>query len=133
MTRRHILGILVCACLLASSPTAATDSLFFQEEALARGLDRLREVAAASSIPFDPNATNLPYGVFLNDLDGDGLPDVFMPNHGQVPHRSGLWTNTGTGQFNPNIFTVSLTSPSAYLNNTGWMFEPADLNGDGNP
>lgn len=133
MIRQHVLGVVASVSLLLCASLAATDSLSFHQEALTRGLDRLREVAAASSIPYDPNSYNLPYGMFLSDLDGDGLLDVYVPNHGQVPHRSGLWINNGSGAFSPNIFTVSLTSPSAYLNNTGWMYEPVDLNGDGRP
>jgi hypothetical protein len=132
--RAQILGIVAALGLLLCSSITATSSLFFQQEALTRGLDRLREVAAASAIPFDTTTTNLPYGTFFGDLDGDGRLDVYAVNHGQFPHRSGLWTNAGAGGFNPNIFTVSLTSSSgAYFGDTGWMYDPIDLNGDGKP
>lgn len=117
-----------------ANPAQAADTFTFVQEALTRGLDRLREPPSAAAIPLDTTASNLPYGVFFGDFDGDGLLDTYALNHGQVPHRSGLWINNGAGGFNPNIYTVALISQfSAYLNNTGWMYSPTDLNGDGRP
>jgi len=95
------------------------------------GIDRSNEPASAG--PFNSSGT-LAYGGWLADLDGDARLDYYAVNHGQTPHRSGLFINNGAGGFGENLFTVSLQpSPAAWPNmgNSNEMRFVGDLTGDG--
>ncbi len=110
-------------------------SLTFVEVGPSVGINRATEPASAGA--FVPN-NDLAYGSWLADLDGDGRLDYFAVNHGQFPHMSGLFLNTGHGGFGPNLFTVSFADSfqSALANppnmgNSNEMRFVGDLNGDG--
>jgi len=94
------------------------------------GIDRSSEPASAGT--FSASGT-LAYGGWLADLDGDGRLDYFAVNHGQTPHLSGLFLNTGSG-FGKNLFTVSFQGSTANppnLGNSNEMRFVGDLTGDG--
>jgi hypothetical protein len=95
------------------------------------GIDRANEPASAGT--FSAQGT-LAYGSWLADYDGDGRLDYFAMNHGQTPHLSGLFINTGAGRFGMNLFTVSFQPSSESfpnLNLTNEVRFVGDLNGDG--
>jgi hypothetical protein len=56
--------------------------------ATSRGIVRSQEPSSAG--PFASSGT-LAYGAWLADLDGDARLDYYGVNHGQTPHRSGMW------------------------------------------
>jgi hypothetical protein len=114
----------------AATPNDPATTISFVQEGLSRGLDRLREPAAAAAVPFDPTTYNLPYDAFFVDLDGNGALDVYAIDHGQAPHRSGLWLNGGAS-FGLNLFTVAIAGGDPV--STGWMLPPVDLDTDGRP
>ncbi|HEX3482031.1 MAG TPA: PKD domain-containing protein [Kofleriaceae bacterium] len=113
------------------SPADPAPGVTFTQVGLSAGIDRSREPATAG--PFNGSNTEA-YGAWLADLDGDGRLDYYAVNHGQSPHSSGLFLNTGTGGFGPNLFTVGL-QPSGVdppnLGNSNEMRFVGDLNGDG--
>jgi chitodextrinase len=95
------------------------------------GLDRSNEPSSAGA--FNGSGT-IAYGGWLADLDGDGRLDFYAVNHGQSPHLSGLFLNSGTGGFGENLFTVSLQGSTANAPNFGNSNEMrfiGDLTGDG--
>ena len=109
--------------------------LTFVEVGPSVGINRSAEPASAGA--FVPNL-DLAYGSWLADLDGDGRLDYYAVNHGQFPHMSGVFLNTGHGGFSANLFTVSF-DPSFHsssanppnLGNSNEMRFVGDLNGDG--
>jgi hypothetical protein len=105
--------------------------IMFTQVGRAVGIDRSTEPASAG--PFNPLGT-LAYGSWLADLDGDGRLDYYAVNHGQAPHLSGLFLNTGAGGFGRNLFTVSFlasTVSEPNLGNSNEMRFVGDLTGDG--
>lgn len=110
------------------SPTIA-----FTQEAVTKGLIRSNEPAAASSYP--AGGATLAYGTYLADFNADWKLDVYAVNHGQTPHRSGLWLGTESS-FGQNLYTVAV-SPSPVnwvdLSITNEIRKVADFNGDGLP
>src|SRR5262245_50312990 len=74
--------------------------LAFTQVASSVGLARNTEPPSAGAFA---SSGTLAYGAWLADLDGDGRLDYYAVNHGQSPHRSGLWINTGTA-FGRNLF-----------------------------
>jgi len=108
-------------------------TISFTQVAKTVGLDRSIEPASAGT--FNASGT-LAYGGWLADLDGDGRLDYFAVNHGQTPHLSGLFLNTGnTGSgFGKNLFTVSFQGSTANPPSLGISNEMrfvGDLTGDG--
>ena len=110
-------------------------SIAFTQVGLNAGIKRSNEPASAG--PFDPTNT-LAYGTWLADLDGDGRLDYYAVNHSQTRHLSGLFLNTGTGGFGPNLFTVAFDSSfdsslvdAPNLGNSNEMRFVGDLTGDG--
>lgn len=105
-------------------------TISFTQVARSSGIDRANEPTSAGTF----NATGtLAYGSWLADLDGDGRLDYFGVNHGQTPHLSGLFMNTGTG-FGKNLFTVSFQPSSESfpnLNLTNEVRFVGDITGDG--
>ena len=103
----------------------------FTQVARSVGIDRSNEPPSAGA--FSSSGT-LAYGAWLADLDGDGRLDYYAVNHGQSPHRSGLFLNNGAGGFGKNLFTVGVL-PSAVnpanLGNSNEMRFVGDLTGDG--
>jgi hypothetical protein len=109
--------------------------LSFVEVGLSVGINRSTEPASAGASA--PNL-DLAYGSWLADLDGDGRLDYYAVNHGQFPHMSGLFLNTGHGGFGPNLFTVSFatafggsTVNPPNMGNSNEMRFVGDLTGDG--
>ena len=73
-------------------------------------------------------------GVCLQDVDGDGLLDVFLPNGsrarqtpGREPPRSALYRNRGDGTFEDITTSAGVGSPGYWAQ--GCVF--ADFDGDG--
>ena len=103
----------------------------FVQVGLSVGIDRSTEPASAGS--FVAN-NDLAYGSWLADLDGDGRLDYYAVNHGQFPHMSGVFLNTGHRAFGPNLFTVSFEDSPVNppnLGNSNEMRFVGDLTGDG--
>jgi hypothetical protein len=106
-------------------------ALTFTQVARAVGIDRSKEPASAGT--YSPTGT-LAYGGWLADLDGDARLDYYAVNHGQWPHLSGLFVNSGAGGFGKNLFTVSLQPSSESWPSMGTSNEVSfvgDLTGDG--
>jgi len=106
-------------------------SIGFTQVGRTVGIDRSTEPASAGA--FNGSGT-LAYGSWLADLDGDGRLDYYAVNHGQSPHVSGLFLNSGAGGFGRNLFTVSLLSSTVNppnLGNSNEMRFVGDLTGDG--
>src|SRR5579859_7984223 len=101
----------------------------FTQVGLAVGINRSNEPASAG--PF-PSVGPYAYGSWLADLDGDGKLDYYAVYHGQAPHLSGLFLNTGAG-FGDNLFTVSFLASNIDAPNFGNSNEMrfvGDLTGD---
>jgi len=102
----------------------------FTQVGRAAGINRSNEPASAG--PF-PSVEPYAYGSWLADLDGDGKLDYYAVYHGQAPHLSGLFLNTGAG-FGRNLFTVSFLASNIDAPNFGNSNEMrfvGDLTGDG--
>ena len=71
--------------------------------------------------------TQAAMGVALDDVDGDGLPDIFVTNF-SLDHNT-LYRNMGDGFFRDQSYPSGLGGPS--LQPMGWGTRFADLDNDG--
>jgi hypothetical protein len=84
---------------------------------------------AAADGPLLTSATNYPVGVAptsvaIGDLNGDGLPDLAVANHGSITGTVSVLLGTGAGGFGPATnFSVGSGNPNSVA--------IGDLNGDG--
>lgn len=105
----------------------------FNQEALTVGIDRRNEPASAGTYT---STGTYPYGGWLADFNDDGKLDYYAVNHGQFPHLSGLFLNSGGGRFGQNLFTVAIqASQTAYPNMdlSNEIKFIGDVTGDGRP
>ena len=66
-------------------------------------------------------------GASWGDFNGDGFPDLFVPNHRLEGNRPNLYLNQRDGTFVDVASTVLSVSPSADLHGAAW----ADFDNDG--
>jgi hypothetical protein len=66
-------------------------------------------------------------GASWGDLNGDGYPDLFVPNHRLEGNTSSLYLNQGDGHFIDVANTALVISPFADLHGAAW----ADFDNDG--
>ena len=75
---------------------------------------------------YSTGSTAQSYDVFLQDVNGDGKPDIVISNSdGTIS----VLLNKGNGKFGKAIVTTSITQYSPYLNSLAF----GDFNGDGKP
>lgn len=137
--KRIILLLAIVGCR-TTPPSMATLSLSdpsptiaFSQVAMAVGLTRSNEPVAAAAYP--AGGSTLAYGTYLADFNGDGKLDAYAVNHGQTPHRSGLWLGDGAA-FGKNLYTVAVSPGQPNwvdLSITNEIRKVADFNGDGRP
>jgi hypothetical protein len=84
---------------------------------------RFEDVSAAAGIAY----TGPTVGAAWGDVNGDGFPDVFVPNHRLEGNKPNLYVNQRDGTFEDVASTVLSVSPAADLHGGAW----ADFDNDG--
>jgi hypothetical protein len=92
---------------------------------LSPGLAEIRfdDVSAQAGIAY----TGPTVGAAWGDFNGDGFPDLFVPNHRLEGNKPNLYVNQHDGTFEDVASTVLSVSPSADLHGAAW----ADFDNDG--
>ena len=84
---------------------------------------RFEDVSEKAGIAYSSPTVGAAWG----DFNGDGLPDLFVPNHRLAGNTSNLYVNQGDGTFVDVASTVLSVSPLADLHGAAW----ADFDNDG--
>jgi hypothetical protein len=100
---------------------APTSDLLF----LNRGDGTLADVSAAAGLT---RARGNGLGVVVDDVNGDGRPDVFVANDGTPNH---LWINQGGGRFTESALTLGVAIDQDGAPKAGMGVHAADVDDDG--
>jgi hypothetical protein len=84
---------------------------------------RFQEVTESAGINYSGPTVGASWG----DLNGDGYPDLFVPNHRLEGNTSSLYLNQGDGNFIDVANTALVVGPFADLHGAAW----ADFDNDG--
>jgi hypothetical protein len=96
------------------------DSLFINN-----GDGTFTDATAASGLA---SAKGTGLGVFITDLTGDGLPDIFIANDA-MPDR--LWVNQGDGTFIDEAMYRNIATDDSGVAKAGMGATPVDIDQDG--